>query len=273
MAARSKPKGNPAELVIFTNPTPRVEKMKATRDRASRIRAARLSNAGTKNHKPNCACPFCKRARGENPKAKSTHKKKSYRTGRARNKKTVRPHRRNPDETSQAVRLFQKFHGKDPNGIAEAQRSAVIRSDYTAVGKLVALCMDDFEWPDKKITNEWDKLPAITFDKDGVTLASSPNGRQLYFIGGRQNLDGCLADFEGVDPSKDLIDLGEVFVIVYEARKSHNNFEPTDWVHSLGGKNKQRPRLMYDKLKKEMFLAGGEYFIDLSKNLSPGIEG
>jgi hypothetical protein len=242
MAARSKPQKNPAELVIFTNPRktkqrarknpPSAEtrqRVKATRDRAARIRSARLSR---------------------NPKRK-----------------------KNPEETTQAVRLFQKFHGKGPKGIAEAQRSAVIREDYTAVGKLVALCMDDFGWPDKKITNEWDKLPAITFDKDGVTLASSPNGRQLYFIGGRQNLDGCLADFDGVDPSKDLIDLGEVFVIVYEARKSHNNFEPTDWVHQLGGKNKERPRLMYDKLKKEMFLAGGEYFIDLSKNLSPGIEG
>jgi hypothetical protein len=301
------PRSNPAELVIFTNPSGKG--------------LVASGKKKPKGHKANCACPFCKRARGNPPSAQQRQKQKAARERAARIRaarlSNVPPQRmvkagpgtigrslelkhakkklaaarrakqkgdiefwggqvrslRNPSETTQAVRLFQKFHGKDPKGIAEAQRSAVIREDYTAVGKLVALCMDDYGWPDRKITNEWDKLPAITFEKDGVTLASSPNGRQLYFIGGRQNLDACLEDFEGVDPSKDFIDLGEVFVIVYEARKSHNNFEPTDWVHQLGGKNQERPRLMYDKLKKEMFLAGGEYFIDLSKNLSPGIEG
>jgi hypothetical protein len=254
------PRSNPAELVIFTNPT------KVTQGVGGR------KQGGTANHKPKCACPFCKRARKNPPSPEQRRRTKAARD-RAAKIRGARLKGRNPNETQQAVRLFQKFHGKDPNGIAEAQRSAVIREDYTTVGKLIALCFDDFGWPEKKITNEWDKLPAITFENDNVKLASSPNGKQLYFIGGRQNLDVCLADFDGVDPEKDFIDLGEAFVIVYEARKAHNKFEPTDWVHPFGGKKKERPRVMYDKLKKEMFLVGGEYFIDLSKELSPGIEG
>lgn len=223
---------NPSELLIFGNPP--------------------------KGHKPNCKCPFCKRARSGPP---------------SRQKQALRRASRNPSESHLAVKLFESFHGKKASEIIEAQRSAVMRLDYTAIGPLVALGFDDCEFSESKLVSQWDQCPNIGFDGDKVKLASAPNGRQIYFIGGNQNLDPCLEQFEGIDPQKDLIDLGEVFFVVYVARKVHSKFEPVEWMHRFGDKNKTRPRLAYDKLKKEITLIGGEYFIDTKQGVSPGIEG
>lgn len=181
--------------------------------------------------------------------------------------------RRNPNETEQAVKLFSIFHGKDAREVTEKHVSAAMRKDYTALGKLIAVGTDDCGYGVDAIVQKWDRCPHINFAEDHVTLASSPDGKQLYAIGGNQNLNGCLAKFEGIDPQKDFIDLGEIAFVVYEARKIHSNFEPTEWVHKFGGKGNTRPAWMYDRLKKQIFFIGGEYFIDLKAEVSPGIEG
>lgn len=183
--------------------------------------------------------------------------------------------RRNPEasETQQAIKLFKSFHGKDARGVIEAQRSGAIRLDYTALGDLVALGLDDCGFSDSKLTSHWDQCPNVGFQGDKVKLASSPNGRQLYLIEGNQNLDSGLSSFEEVDTQKDLLDLGDVYFVVYNACKVHSNFEPTEWVHRFGEKNNILPRLVYDKLKKECALVGGEYFINSKNGVSPGIEG
>lgn len=176
-------------------------------------------------------------------------------------------------ETEQAVKLFEVFHGKDPVKIVDKHVSAAMRKDYTALGKLVAVGLDDAGYGEREIAAKWDKCNHINFADDGVTLASSPDGRQLYAIGGNQNLNGCLAKFQGVDPEKDFIDLGEVVFVVYEARKVHDNFEPVEYVHKFGGHGNTRPGWFYDRLKKQIFFIGGEYFIDIETKISPGIEG
>ena len=218
-------------------------------------------------HKPGCKCPFCKRARGENPERASTRRRTRRRSAPPKAKPAARKlrsvklgARRNPtSETKQAVRLFQKFHGKDPKEIAEKQVSAAIRLDYTALGDLDYL---KFETP-------LGDAAKIGFEGDGVKLASSPDGKQLYCIGGSQNLESCL-DAESL--KKDFLDLGECSEVQYVARKVHNNFEPTQWHHKFGEETGDRPRLMYDKLRRQIFFVGGDYFIDLSSKVSPGIE-
>jgi hypothetical protein len=188
-------------------------------------------------------------------------------------KKSNPARRRNPSDETQAVKLFESFHGKDAIEIIDAQRSAAIRLDYTALGPLIALGFDAGNFSDAQLPKKWDECSHIAFEGDGVMLASAPNGRQLYFIDGNQNLDSSLSMFEGVDTQKDLIDLGDVEFVVYEARKIHDNFEPADYCHRFGETGKTLPRLAYDKLKKEMLLIGGEYFISTKAGISPGIEG
>jgi len=167
--------------------------------------------------------------------------------------------RRNPDETRQAVKLFQSFHGRDPEEIAEKHVSAEMRKDYAAVGALEYL----------KVVTPLGQTAQFNFDGDGVTLASSPEGKQLYCIGGNQNLSQCLtAD----SLAKDFIDLGECIEVQYLARKVHGNFEPVSYFHKFGEKTGERPQLAYDKLKKQIFFVGGAYFINAKHGVSPGIE-
>ncbi len=231
-------KKNPGEeLLIFGNP---------------RKRKAKRRNAGTTNHKPGCACFACKFKRGERP---SPGKRKNGKRPRAMRRRNA------VSEQEQAVKLFQDFHGKDPTGIVEAQRSAAMRLDYTALGDLVAVGFEVPDgWSESRLAEHWDQLPHLGFEGDEVKLASSANGKQLYAIGGNQNLDRSLEAFE-VDTSKDLIDLGEAAFVVYFARKAAGDFQPVEWTHKLGGKNGQVPRLGYDKLRKEIFFSGGEYHV------------
>jgi len=233
-------KKNPSELLIFGNP-------RRVHSRESRVKR----NAGTKNHRPDCACFACKYKRGENPKRRSR---------KARHSPLATRHNPESSDTSQAVKLFASFHGRDPKEIAEKHESAAMRLDYAALGDLDYI----------KIETPIGQVAELNFEGDGVKLASSPDGKQLYLIGGNQNLSGAL---EADSLQKDFIDLGEALEVQYIARKIHSNFEPTSWFHKFGEKGGARPRLMYDKLRKRIYFVGGEYFINAKSGVSPGIEG
>ncbi|HXU18973.1 MAG TPA: hypothetical protein VN788_00160 [Verrucomicrobiae bacterium] len=239
---------NPAELVIFGNPSKAVKKN------------ARRGN----NHKPGCSCPICKNMRGA--KKLTAKMPKPVRGVFDRNPKRKR-RRRNQDESSEAVKLYQAFHGKDPQGIVEKHVSAAVRMEYTALGKLLALGIGRADASGDALVQRWEKQPHINFEGDGITLASSPDGAQLYCIGGNQNLENCLARF-GVDESKDLIDVGDCGFVVYEARKAQGGYEPVEYVHKFAEEkaSAELPRLIFDKLRKMIFFAGGEYRVE-----APGI--
>lgn len=263
---------NPGELLIFGNP----------------------SGKGFGNHKPGCPCKFCDRAKklqsGElkppklpNRRKKNSKKLDAQRATRDRaerirtarlNPKRGGPRRRrtdrrfrNPEETKKAVRLFQGFHGHDPKEIAEKHVSAAVRLDYTAVG--------DFLYA--KTKTPLGETAEFNFADDGVKLASSPDGRQLYCIGGNQNILPLLDERSA---EKDFIDLGECLEVAYLARKVHGDYRPVEYYHEFGELNGMRPRLMFDKVRKQIFFIGGDYFIDVTMRapgtslgkVSPGIE-
>jgi len=178
-----------------------------------------------------------------------------------------------PVETEQAVRLFEGFHGRAPEEILELQRSATMRLDYTALGELVAIGLGQPEQHGGALVNHWDKENCLTFEGDDVKLASAPNGEQLYLIGGNQDCSDCFDAVEGLDEQKDLIDLGDAGFVVYDARKAHSNFEPVEWIHEFGEEGGTLPRLLYDRLRRELFFAGGNYTIQIpADGVSPGIE-
>lgn len=269
-----------AKAQLGMNPS-KHEQQRAARDRASRIRGARLNPRG---HKAGCKCFACKHARGENPARGKKHdvygrkfrgateqeaKKRALRLhelkGRRAAKRTfgrtnpARRKRTNPNDTQQAVRLFETFHGKKANEIVEKHVSAAMRKDYTALGSLDYL----------KIRTPLGQLVEFSFESDGVKLASSPDGRQLYAIGGNQNVERCVDDDS---LQKDLIDLGDGVEVAYTARKIHTGYTPTQWFHKFGEKTGSLPRIGYDKLRKQIFFIGGDYYIDTKAAVSPGIE-
>lgn len=165
-------------------------------------------------------------------------------------------HRNQADEMGQAVKLYQTFHGKDPSGIVEKHVSAAMRLEYTALGDLEYLIV---------VPEDSRKAVKIDFEGDHVKLAASPEGNQLYFIGGNQNLASCLDKFTD-DPSKDFIELGSASELQYFAHKSVSNFQPVSYFHKFGEESGSLPMAFYDKLKKQVFLIGGEYRIE-----APGI--
>jgi hypothetical protein len=171
------------------------------------------------------------------------------------------PHRgargRKRNSSGDAAALYKTFHGRDPKEILEIQQSAAIRQDYTALGDLdYVVFLPDGEKEARKIEFT---------DRDKVKLASNPEGTQLYFIGGNQNLAQCLDEFPG-DHSKDFIDLGETMRVSYLARKSFDGFNPVYYYHDLGEDGGARPRAFYNKLQKVIFLVGGDYKVE-----APGI--
>jgi len=196
---------------------------------------------------------------------KETLKKIDETNAKYRNPKRATPRRRradrlrNPSETEEAVRLFESFHGKDPKDIVEKHVSAAMRLDYATLGDLVKL----------RIKSPLGELYELDFEGEGVKLASSPDGKQLYCIGGRQNIEKCL-DADSLQ--KDFIDLGHCVRVEYLARKIHANYEPVVYYHKMGEKTGDQPTLIYDKLRKQIFFTGGAYFIDKDKGVSPGIE-
>ncbi len=239
-------KQNPGELLIFGNPArgprdgnpQRLERntsssmrKRQTRERAAAIRAARLNS------------------KIENRKSK--------------------PGKRNPEQIDEAVNLYESFHGKSPKEIVEVHASAAIRKDYTALGDLIAIGLDDGGFSPAKMVNRWEDCAHLKFD--GAKLASAPHGRQLYVMGGKINLQSMLKNFEG-DAEKDFVDLGEAAFVVYEARKASTKFEPVEWVHAFGEKGGARPSLMYDRLRRNIYFVGGDYFINAKDGPSPGIE-
>jgi hypothetical protein len=266
---------NPGELLIFGNPSTK----RATRERAAKIRAARL-NPGERARFDAMLDPQAKKMFGKSYESLSDGDKRKvwhlvWKRFMRREKKRPNPKcgMRNPDETKEAVRLFESFHGREAREIAEKQVSDTMRKDYAALGDLIALGIGQSSRDGKALVNKWDKENHIKFQGDGVKLASAPNGKQLYLIGGTQNIDRSFPwDKTDVDKEKDFIDLGECPFVVYLARKVHGNFEPVEYLHEFGEKNGLKPRLMYDKLKKQIFFVGGEYFIDTKQGVSPGIE-
>ena len=199
--------------------------------------------------------------------------------------------RRNPGSVDRAEDLYRQFHGREPSGVYELHTSAKRRRDYTILGPLVAIGVNaekydqvkrgasKTQWENYKVEH-WDQLShlafltpqQIAFCKKTLEdparyldncplLASSPNGKQLYAI----TPDPPVIDLSqfDTDASKDFVDLGEATFVVYIAKKPD---VPYEWVHELGEEGGTRPRLMYNRLGRELFFIGGSYTVE-----APGI--
>lgn len=272
---------NPAELVIFGNPS-------------------RRKKRSGNNHAAGCSCPICKnmratgvsnprrnskviaREKGKEPYAISrdlsrrdakqfaTELRGVAKRGRTGTKYSVRNRRRNQEsgeDMTQAVELYEAFQGKDADKVIERSISDEMRHNYVALGKLVAVGTGECNVSANRLVKEYDSQPRIDFEGDGVILACSPDGAQLYFIGGRQNLDTAALKRLADDASKDIFDLGECGWVVYSAAKAPD-YQTTSYVHKFGEESASSavPRLIYDGIRKQFFLAGGEYHVD-----APGI--
>lgn len=155
-----------------------------------------------------------------------------------------RKRRRNQSEAGAAAGMYKTFHGQSPKEVLEFQADIIRRGDYAALGDLIEITLPDLGME-------------VDFSTDDVILAMNASGTQLYAIGGNQDMTPLLGKV--ADATKDFIDLGRVGKVIYRARKDFDKFEEIDYVHKMGEGGKEKPRLFYDKLSKQLSFAGGEY--------------
>jgi len=159
------------------------------------------------------------------------------------------PQKRNPADTelTKAAAMFRKFHGANPNKVVEIQEEIQGSGKYAQLGMLLQL--DMYQGPE------------LNCRQAGIRLCCDPDGQQLFLLGGSQDIEAGLKPMFGITSEAQLVDLGEINKIWYLARKSMHQFEPIEYHHRFGEEGGSRPRLMYDRRHKKMFIVGGDYEI------------
>lgn len=162
-------------------------------------------------------------------------------------KPNSRRRRSNPDELAAAAKVYESFHGKPATSARTVEELHAERDTLAELGRLVSL----------EVEREGDRRRFV-LDFRGVTLACSPDGGQLYFVGGDQALDLAALGLSKSLP-KDHITVGRAVQITYHTRKGFHNFEGVDYYHRLGEKGGTPPLLQYDTLNKRLYVTGGTY--------------
>jgi hypothetical protein len=182
---------------------------------------------------------------------------------------------RNPASTSED--LYRNFHGKKHSRITTIQ---VEEADYGShpdlaqLGKLVSLTVGE----GVKLTGKFLNIPEamedgawaqeIGFDHNVPDVAAEPAGKQIYFVGGNQDISSFLGRFPGIDRSKELLDLGPCIRLEYLTQKRFDKFQDVSYFHALGeetgeypGDNGANPRLLYNRIRRRLYLVGGKYHV------------
>jgi hypothetical protein len=171
-----------------------------------------------------------------------------FRKKKRAKKKNVRKRRRN---YADAADLYTQFHGRGPRRVTD---TGLPTKDYgdepelAQLGKLVSLTFKNKKFGTKRISWGGPEAP---------DLASTVNGKQLYIVGGNQDL-GASVKALGLS-STDTVDLGTAWQVEYFSRKGFDNYQPITYYHDLGEETGERPRLVYDQRRKRIHLVGGAY--------------
>ena len=193
-----------------------------------------------------------------NPQGQIHASAKLHKVGRHPAPRTQHPARRrkNLDEIDEAQKLYEAFQGKAATEVLDLHEPDAVRDDFAKLGWLISLRIQP---------RTTDKAIDLNFKADKVILASNAEGSQLYALGGKQDLNGCLKLFQ-TDESKDFVELGEAESVVYLTRKAQANFELSEFEHEFGEEGGELPFLFYNRLQKRIFFVGGDYTVE-----SPGI--
>jgi len=156
-----------------------------------------------------------------------------------------RPNQEDP-ELQAAAKLSEKFHGRPATKVRTVESLEYTPDVLADLGGLVELHV---------ATPRGGRL--LPFNK-GVRLACTPDGLQLYIVGGDQELD---LEALGL-PDRANVEIGELARVVYDTRKGFHNFERTHYVHDMGeARGGRRPTLGYDALNHQLFIVGGTYIV------------
>jgi len=93
-------------------------------------------------------------------------------------------------------------------------------------------------------------------------LVADESARQLWFVGGDQDITAALGVFGPRQRGAGLFELGEARRIDYRQRKEHvAHPEHDSWRHEFGEESGVRPVVLFDATHKRLLLEGGEYVV------------
>ncbi|GIU80920.1 MAG: hypothetical protein KatS3mg005_4158 [Bryobacteraceae bacterium] len=148
--------------------------------------------------------------------------------------------------SSPAAALSEKFHGRPVRKVRDYIEVSDEPTELADLGRLVEL----------QVLAE--KHVRVLEFKDGVRVAATPDGGQLYFVGGDQEIDLKTLALDKYLP-KDHVTLGPVAKIAYYTSKAFHDFQPSVYEHRFGEDGGSLPLLHYDVRNKRLYLTGGSY--------------
>lgn len=169
---------------------------------------------------------------------------------------TLRPRSRHnwgPRGNPSAAAIREDFTGRPAEWETIHDEPHMPRGDYAQLGELLALYV-------KPLAGA--QVQEINFRKSRPKLLSDETARQLWFLGGDQDVSNSLEAF-GARESAGLFELGEVRRIDYKQRKEHVPDPDVDeWRHAFGEETGVLPVLWFDPRRKRLLLRDGEYRIE-----------
>jgi len=158
----------------------------------------------------------------------------------------VKSKRRNPDTSAE---MFEDFHGEPPSTVTEFNETEHYSDDLAKLGTLVEL----------KVRTITGLEATLGFNGSAPELASTPDGRQLYFLGGDQSLDLDKLKMGGAKWERDFMVIGDLDELTYRTAKGFDHFKLSDYYHKLGEESGHMPTLIYDRMNQRLQVAGGRY--------------
>jgi hypothetical protein len=203
--------------------------------------------------------------------------------------RTPRKARRNLDEIDQAAQLVERFRGFPAERITESGEPNKMRDDFAHLGWTEQFtfvppgeheevdCAEVSDIYDAEYQRTGDSRKAwakvsdelgiqiLVYDVvgDEIRLVASADGKQFYFLGGKQaEFAEFLSDFD-TDTSKDRVSLGQMLSVTYSAQKLQaGDEEERGYYHIFGEEGGYPPGAYFDQLNKRIVLFGGTYHLD-----------
>jgi hypothetical protein len=222
-AYRSMARQNPAELLVMgANPSRRTLEREA-RDRAERIRAARIGGHGHNPRVEVVAAP--------NP---PTEEIVEEFTGREVEFMDVYNEPHMPRGRYAKLGPLISLHIKPAEG-----------GQVKRIGASEAMGHD--------FPSAWGGRPPL--------VVCDSTARQIYFVDGAQDITASLAAFGAIDRGNGIVELGKGRRIDYQCRKEQAPGDDL-WKHDHGEENGELPTVLFDTRTKRLLYEGGDYRIE-----------
>lgn len=156
--------------------------------------------------------------------------------------------RSNPDAES----IREEFTGGPVGRVSLYQEGAMPGGDYALLGRLLTLYIRPLAGGQ-----------VLKINGRGVQVVSDETARQIWFVGGDQDISAYLGKFGARDCGAGRYELGEAVRIDYKQRKEHlPDPDHDEFKHFFGEENDIRPRVFFDAVHKRLLLEGGDYRIE-----------